>query len=117
MDIVLTPLIAFCIYLLLASILSGLGRQMAPVHPDNPFRSAAYASGEASPARPALSGYREFSLAALFFGLLHMGVLILATAHGVPLQASLYALGFGVTLSFFLAQQKPDPSQSEGGAE
>jgi hypothetical protein len=104
MGIVLNPPVAFCLYLVLAGILSGLGRQLAPHSPATAQKSAPFASGEASPIRPALMGYQEFSLAALFFGLLHMGVLVLAASQpgAAPPLVGLYILGVAVTLSLFL---------------
>ncbi|HRL13719.1 MAG TPA: hypothetical protein PKX07_17700 [Aggregatilineales bacterium] len=58
--------------------------------------SALYASGETHPSGFAVPGYRPFYITALFFAVLHLGALILAT--GTPSPVSLLYLT-GLTLS------------------
>lgn len=76
-----SPPIAFLIYVLLVGILSGMGRLMAgPANPD-PVKSSTYASGEDAPSYLAAPGYRPFFKVALFFAILHLGALVLATGN------------------------------------
>jgi NADH:ubiquinone oxidoreductase subunit 3 (subunit A) len=97
METLFAPLIAFLIYLLLVGILSGLGRLLAgPSHP-NPAKSSTYASGEeAMPDAPA-PGYRPFFKVALFFAILHLGVVVLASG-GASAGPALYLIGLMVAL-------------------
>ena len=75
----LTPPVAFLIYVLLVGALSLAGKQMAgPGKPDN-LKSSTYASGEAPPTGIAAPGYRPFFVVALFFAVLHLGILMLGS--------------------------------------
>ena len=97
MTILLTPFIAFFAYLLLVTLLTGFGRMLAgPSHP-NEAKSSTYAGGEESPSAWAAPGYRPFFVVALFFAILHLGVLMLGSAVFSPLSA-LYLVGLLVTL-------------------
>lgn len=81
MKFLLSPPVAFLLYLLLVGILSGLGRLMAgpgaPVVPGE-MKSGLYASGEAPPTAQAAPGYRPFFVTTLFFAVLHLGALVIA---------------------------------------
>jgi hypothetical protein len=90
-DITLSPPIAFLIYLALVGLLSGLGRLLAG--PDNPSsrKSSLYAGGEDIPKSRGAPGYRPFFVIALFFAILHLGVLMLGSG------------GFGWTSGAYLA--------------
>ncbi|MCZ2099586.1 MAG: hypothetical protein AAGU78_08900 [Chloroflexota bacterium] len=80
-DILLAPPIAFGIYLALTGVLSGFGRMLAgPVGEPSETKVSTYASGEAAPARPAAPGYRQFFTIALFFAIVHLGVLMLGSS-------------------------------------
>jgi hypothetical protein len=85
-DLILTPPFAFLIYLVLAGILSGLGRSLAyraePQVEEPPDKTSTYAGGEAAPLWRAAPGYRPFFVIALFFAVLHLGVLILGSGGG-----------------------------------
>ena len=77
MNIILTPPIAFIIYSALIAVLMFSGRRLAgSKHPSSPEKSSVYASGEAGPAEPSAPGYRQFFVVALFFAVLHLGILI-----------------------------------------
>lgn len=81
MEILLYPPIAFVIYLALVGILSGMGRALAmPAQADNHAKRSAYASGEAGTTHRAAPGYRQFFVVALFFAVLHLGVLMVGSA-------------------------------------
>ncbi len=87
LDILLAPPFAFLIYLVLAGILSGAGRALAvPAHFD-PLKTGTYASGEAGPTRLAAPGYRPFFIVALFFAMLHLGILMLGSSDLSPVSA------------------------------
>jgi hypothetical protein len=84
MEILLVPPLAFLAYaavLAAFSRLSSRGTRRAPL----------YAGGEQHPAGAALIGYRGFFVFALFFAVLHLGALMLATA--IPSPAALFYLG------------------------
>jgi NADH:ubiquinone oxidoreductase subunit 3 (subunit A) len=96
-DSLLTPPVAFAIYLLLVAILSGLARMLAGSSKPSSLKSSTYASGEAPPTRMAAPGYRPFFVSALFFAVLHLGVLMLASGALSWLMA-VYLVGLMLVL-------------------
>ncbi len=98
MDIrLLTPPLALLIYVLLVGILSGLGRLLAgPAH-ETHVRVSTYSSGEAPPSRAAAPGYRPFFVVALFFAIVHLGVLMLGTSN-FSLISAIYLIGLALAL-------------------
>jgi NADH:ubiquinone oxidoreductase subunit 3 (subunit A) len=98
MEMLLVPPVAFLLYLLLVGILSGIGRAMAGTnHPSSAFKSSAYASGEAPHVGSGAPGYRPFFRVALFFAVLHLGVLVLASGGLSPVTA-VYLVGLILAL-------------------
>jgi NADH:ubiquinone oxidoreductase subunit 3 (subunit A) len=97
MESLLSPPVAFGIYLLLVGVLAGAGRLLAGPGRPTEMKASLYASGEAHDTRPAAPGYKPFFLIALFFALLHLGVLLLASG-GLNTVALLYALGLMLAL-------------------
>lgn len=95
--ILLTPPIAFLINLLLVGILYLLGRVLAGPARETPLKRSTYASGEAPPHRMAAPGYRPYFVVALFFAILHIGVLILGSATPSPI-AIVYLVGLMIAL-------------------
>ena len=95
--ILLSPLLAFPLYLILAGILAGLGRALAGKASVSASKSSIYASGEASPTYIAAPGYRPYFVTALFFAVLHLGALMIATSGLTPL-AGFYIAGLIVVL-------------------
>ncbi len=96
-DILLAPPVAFSIMLVLVGIISGIGRVMAGPGNASAAKSSIYAGGESSPIRPAVPGYRSFFVIALFFAVVHLGVLIagsgnLDTTHGIYIVGLILAL-------------------------
>ena len=91
-QILLAPPIAFVLYLLLVGLLSGIGRMLAGSERPNALKSKAYSSGEAAPSGTAVPGYRSFFIIALFFAILHLGVLMLGSVEPSP-TAILYLIG------------------------
>lgn len=79
-ELLLSPFIAFVVYSLVAAALSGLGRLFAARGQETPFKSDAYASGEDHDPLPAAPGYRQFFVIALFFAVLHLGVIMVGSS-------------------------------------
>jgi len=78
-DFLLTPPVAFLIFMALAGLLYGAGRLLAGPTNESALKRSTYSSGEAPPEEMAVPGYRPFFVVALFFAILHLGVLVLAT--------------------------------------
>ena len=96
-NILLTPLLAFVIYLLIGGVFSSLaGRFSAKSHAST-FKSTTYSSGEVHDPYPAAPGYRQFFVVALFFAVLHLGVLMLGSSNLAPV-AGIYLLGLILAL-------------------
>ena len=92
MNILLSPPFAFLIYIPLVVLITLLGRALAGPSQANAMKSSIYGSGEAAPTSLAAPGYKPFFLIALFFAILHLGVLILGTGSLTPLTG-IYLLG------------------------
>jgi len=97
MDIILTPPIAFLIYIPLVMGLLWVGRQLAGPESPNPAKSSAYGSGEKAPTIAAAPGYRPFFLVAFFFAILHLGMLVLGLGNLSGYHA-VYIVGLAVAL-------------------
>ena len=96
-QLLLAPPIAFLAYLLLVGILSGIGRVLAGEEQPNPLKSSTYTGGERPSASRGVPGYRPFFVIALFFAVLHLGVLMLGSSGLTPLSA-IYLLGLLLVL-------------------
>ena len=97
MQILLTPVIAFLIYLGLAALLSyGSGKLAGPTK-SSLLKSSTYSSGELAPTALAAPGYRPFFVLALFFAVLHLGALVLGTSTFSP-SVLIYLLGLMLAL-------------------
>jgi NADH:ubiquinone oxidoreductase subunit 3 (subunit A) len=83
-ELLLSPPIAFVIYLLLVGLLTGMGYMLAGHHRTNWLHSMTYAGGEAGPSKAGAPGYQSFFSIALFFAVLHLGALILGGAVASP---------------------------------
>jgi NADH:ubiquinone oxidoreductase subunit 3 (subunit A) len=99
MEVLLYPPIAFVVYLVLVGVLSGVGRALAvPAHSHaDATKSSAYASGEIGETYQAAPGYRQFFVVALFFAVLHLGML-LAGSSGLTMVTAAYIVGLIVAL-------------------
>lgn len=100
MEFILTPPIALLIYVGLVIILYGIGRFLAPKTRQNPEKASIYAGGEVANTTKAAPGYRRFFVIALFFAVLHLAALVLATA-GLAGSIGL-ATGFSVAILIYL---------------
>ena len=96
-NLLLSPPIAFLIYIALAGLLNAIGRFLAGPPQSSPLKSSTYSSGEAPPTRPAAPGYRPFFVVALFFAILHLGVLVLGTS-GLTAVTGIYLAGLVIAL-------------------
>ena len=97
MQVILTPPVAFILYFALVAILFGMGRVLAGKGHPSEEKSSIYASGEASPLARSLPGYRGFFVIALFFAVLHLGVLMLGSSTTSPI-AVVYLIGLMLAL-------------------
>lgn len=97
MTSLLSPPIAFALYVVLAGLLFGVGRLLAG--PGNPtdLKSDLYASGEAPPSFAAAPGYRPFFVTTLFFAVLHLGALVLSVGDASWI-AGVYLAGLALAL-------------------
>ena len=96
-NVLLSPLVAFLIYLSVVFMVSGLGKLFSATGHKTDFKTATYASGEEHDPIPAAPGYRQFFVIALFFAILHLGVLMIGSS-GLSSVASLYLLGLILAL-------------------
>ena len=88
MEILLAPPIAFVLYLVLVAILTGFGQILAGKSQPSDLKNSAYTSGEAPLLGRALPGYRGFFTMALFFAVLHLGVLMLGSSGLAPMAGA-----------------------------
>ena len=102
MDFILSPPVAFLIYVLLVALLYGFGRLLAPAARRSVAKNSLYAGGEVAATAKAAPGYRRFFIVALFFAVLHLGALVLATA-GLAAGAIAVGPGFGIALLIYVA--------------
>jgi NADH:ubiquinone oxidoreductase subunit 3 (subunit A) len=96
MDVLLTPPLAFVVYLAAVGGLLLLGRRMAGASKPTPLKTSLYASGNVPKERSA-PGYRTFFVIALFFAAFHLGALVLGSSDLSP-TAAVYLVGLAVTL-------------------
>jgi NADH:ubiquinone oxidoreductase subunit 3 (subunit A) len=75
----LTPPLAFLIYIPLVFAIYFIGRGLAGKGNPSEGKSSVYGSGEAAPTTLAAPGYRPFFLVAFFFAILHLGMLVVGT--------------------------------------
>lgn len=95
--VLLSPPFAFVLYLALVGILSGFGRLLAARGTHSEGKLATYSGGEEAPTTGAMPGYRGFFIIALFFAILHLGVLMLGSSSFQPI-AGVYLIGLIVAL-------------------
>lgn len=96
-NILYSPPVAFLIFLVLAILLSRFGSAMAGKETPSEIKSSLYTGGESHHAVQGAPGYRPFFVIALFFAILHLGVLMLGT--GSPSWMSLiYLVGLILAL-------------------
>ncbi len=91
-DILISPPIAFVLFLAFAYLIILLGRRMAPKMNKVGGKLTSYACGEDMPGTKIQFGYRMFFFVALFFTIMHVAALVLATVPSgkIVLFAALY---------------------------
>ncbi len=92
-----SPPIAFVLFVVITSVLYGGGKLLAGTSQRTGLKSSTYSSGEAPPERVAAPGYRPFFVVALFFAILHLGVLVLGTGGLTPMTG-IYLVGLALSL-------------------
>lgn len=98
MDILLSPPIAFLIYIPLVTLMALAGRQIAARGKPSTHKTSAYGSGEEAPSAAAAPGYKPFFLIAFFFAFLHLGMLVLGTG-GLNMTTGIYLAGLVIALA------------------
>ncbi len=99
MDLILTPPIAFLIYIPLVLLIVAFGRVLAGAAArPSAMKTSVYGSGEAPPTFEAAPGYRPFFLIALFFAVVHLGMLVLGIGR-LPVPAAAYIVGLLLALA------------------
>jgi NADH:ubiquinone oxidoreductase subunit 3 (subunit A) len=98
-NILISPPAAFLIFLAFFGGLYWFGSRMAPKLKKVGDKLSAYACGEDMPVQKIQTGYRLFFSVALFFTMMHVSVLVVATTpHG-----SLALIGLFYLLMIFLS--------------
>jgi NADH-quinone oxidoreductase subunit A len=77
--LLLSPPVAFFVFLAMAFLLYALGAKMAPKQTKAGGKLATYACGEDIPGVKVQFGYRLFFFVALFFTIMHVATLVIAT--------------------------------------
>ena len=85
-NLLLSPLFAFLIYGALVGLLVLVSRAVSMRGKVSQLKTSTYASGEEHDTEPAVPGYRPFFVTALFFAVLHLGVLMLGTSGLAPVS-------------------------------
>lgn len=97
MDILLSPPIAFLIYIPLVLVIVWIGQKLAGPEKPSEMKSSTYGSGEEAAGFQAAPGYRPFFMIAFFFAILHLSILVLGSG-GFTLTTGLYLLGIIIAL-------------------
>ena len=92
LEILLSPPVAFLLILAVSGLLYLLGKRMAPKLTKSGGKLTSYACGEDIPGAKVQFGYRLFFFIALFFTIMHVAALVIATAPAgkIALFAVLY---------------------------
>jgi NADH:ubiquinone oxidoreductase subunit 3 (subunit A) len=77
LDILLSPPVAFLLYILLVTMIALFGKSFAGESKSSALKRSIYGSGEKAQTQAAAPGYRPFFLVAFFFAILHLGMLVL----------------------------------------
>jgi len=81
MSILLSPPFAFLLYIPLVLVFVLVGKRMAGESKASDLKRTLYGSGEEAPTTFASPGYKPFFLVALFFAILHLGILVLGSGN------------------------------------
>jgi len=86
------PPIALAIYILLFGALLAVAQWRAAGGAQSAMKTSIYGSGETAQPGLASPGYRPFFMVALFFAILHLGVLVVGSGGFTPMTG-VYLLG------------------------
>ncbi len=98
MELILTPPLAFLLYIPLVLLIVAGGRLLAGAGRPTVMKTSIYGSGEAPPTFEAAPGYRPFFLIAFFFAIVHLGMLVLGIGS-LPIPAAAYIVGLLLALA------------------
>jgi len=84
MDFLLTPPLAFLIYIPLVFVLAWFGKSLAGPSKTSDVKESPYSGGEEASTENASPGYRPFFLIAFFFAILHLGTLVVGLGDLTP---------------------------------
>jgi NADH-quinone oxidoreductase subunit A len=79
LEFLLSPPVVFLLFLAAAFLLYALGKAMAPGPNRTPGKLSTYACGEDIPGEKVQFGFRLFYTFALFFTIMHVAALVIAT--------------------------------------
>jgi NADH:ubiquinone oxidoreductase subunit 3 (subunit A) len=101
LSILLSPPIAFLICLLISAGIYGLGRLVEEKGTPTYGKYQPYACGEEYQAEKAEFGYRRFYISAIFFTIMHVAVLTVATVPGgvSAYRAIIYLVAIAASIS------------------
>jgi NADH:ubiquinone oxidoreductase subunit 3 (subunit A) len=99
-EFLLFPPIAFILFLLVGGLLLGFGSLLGAKGKASAGKNAQYACGEPVPAVKVQPDYTEFFPFALFFTIIHVTALIMATIPGgnIALMGIIYLVGVAIAL-------------------
>lgn len=97
MNILLSPPVAFLLYIPLVLLIYWAGKQLAGQGKPSLEKSSGYGSGEKASTLAAAPGYRPFFVVAFFFAILHLGMLVLGVGQLNAAQAA-YIIGLALAL-------------------
>jgi NADH-quinone oxidoreductase subunit A len=94
LEFLVSPPVAFLLFLVIAGLISLLAKRMAPKLTKVGGKLATYACGEDIPGTKVQFGYRLFFFVALFFTIMHVATLMIATVPSgkVLVFAGLYLI-------------------------
>ena len=97
MEILLSPPVAFLLYIPLVAIIALFGKSLAGVSKTSALKRSIYGSGEKAQTQNAAPGYRPFFLIAFFFAILHLGMLVLGSGSLATISP-IYLIGLILAL-------------------
>ncbi len=105
-DILLSPPLAFILGLATALGVYGFGRLIGAKPAPSEGKLEPYACGESFSADKFTFGYRRFFIAAIFFTIMHVAVLSIATVPGGPYayRAFAYLIVIAASISILYAE-------------
>lgn len=99
-EFVLFPPVAFCIFLAVGGLIELFGSWLAAKGKTSEGKKTQYACGEDVPAQRIQPDYSDFFPFALFFSIIHVTALIMATlpSGNIALMGILYLAGVAISL-------------------